>query len=51
MTPAETYVAAPYLVVFVLVLAYLLIIAAKLERLERNLDAITASKRRDGRAT
>jgi CcmD family protein len=35
VTSAEQYVAAAYLVVFVLVLAYVLIIAAKLQRLER----------------
>jgi CcmD family protein len=36
MTTAEKYVTAAYLVVFVLVLAYVLIIALKLSRLERE---------------
>ena len=42
MTPAEQYVAAAYLVVFVLVLVYVLIIAAKLQRLEQALDSLSA---------
>ena len=37
MTASEKYVAAAYLVVFVFVLAYVLIIGAKLQRLEREL--------------
>ena len=37
MTTAEKYVAAAYLVVFLAVLAYVLIIALKLVRLEREL--------------
>ena len=36
MTTAEKYVTAAYLVVFVVVLAYVLIIAAKVARLERE---------------
>ena len=36
MTTAEKYVAAAYLVVFAVVLAYVLIIATKLARLERE---------------
>ena len=36
MTAAEKYVAGAYLVVFVVVLAYVLIIATKLARLERE---------------
>ena len=36
MTPAEKYVAAAYAVVFLVVLAYVLIIATKLARLERE---------------
>jgi CcmD family protein len=36
VTSAEKYVAAAYLVVFVVVLAYVLIIATKLARLERE---------------
>ena len=41
MTSAEQYVAAAYLVVFVLVLAYVLIIATKLQRLEREVAELT----------
>lgn len=37
MTTEEKYVAAVYLVVFAAVLAYVLIIALKLQRLEREL--------------
>ena len=40
MTAAEKYVAAAYLVVFVVVLAYVLIIAAKLQRLQRDVAAL-----------
>ncbi len=40
MTPSEKYTAAAYLVVFVGVLAYVLIIATKLQRLQRELEAI-----------
>ncbi|HZC28880.1 MAG TPA: CcmD family protein [Gaiellaceae bacterium] len=36
MTTAEKYVTAAYLVVFVLVLAYVLIMATKIARLERE---------------
>jgi CcmD family protein len=42
----EKYVAAAYLVVFVVVLAYVLIIAAKLERLEREVAELTELARR-----
>ena len=41
MTNAEKYVAAAYLVVFVVVLAYVLIIATKLQRLEREVAELT----------
>jgi hypothetical protein len=41
VTAAEQYVAAAYLLVFVLVLAYVLIIAAKLQRLERAIQTLT----------
>jgi CcmD family protein len=41
VTAAEKYVAGAYLVVFVVVLAYVLIIAAKLERLEREVAELT----------
>ena len=40
MTPSEKYTAAAYLVVFVALLAYVLIIAAKLQRLERDVAEI-----------
>jgi CcmD family protein len=40
MTPAEKYSAAAYLVVFLGLLAYVLIIAAKLQRLEREVAEI-----------
>ena len=46
MTPSEKYTAAAYLVVFLAVLAYVLIIAAKLQRLEREIAAL-AEKVRD----
>ncbi|HEX6761836.1 MAG TPA: CcmD family protein [Gaiellaceae bacterium] len=36
MTPSEKYTAAAYLVVFVAVLGYVVIIAAKLQRLQRE---------------
>jgi CcmD family protein len=41
VTSAEKYVAAAYLVVFVVVLAYVLIIATKLARLEREVAELT----------
>ena len=40
MTPSEKYTAAAYLVVFVGVLAYVLIIASKLQRLQREVAQI-----------
>ena len=40
MTPSEKYTAAAYLVVFVGVLAYVLIIASKLQRLEREVGEL-----------
>jgi CcmD family protein len=40
VTTEEKYVAAAYLVVFVVVLAYVLIIAAKVGRLERTLNEL-----------
>ena len=42
MTAGEKYVAAAYLIVFVVVLAYVLIIAAKLVRLEREVTELAA---------
>jgi CcmD family protein len=40
MTTAEKYVTAAYCVVFALVLLYVVIIALKLQRLEREVDAL-----------
>jgi CcmD family protein len=40
VTAAEKYVAAAYAVVFLVVLAYVVIIALKLERLERELTEL-----------
>jgi CcmD family protein len=50
MSPSEKYVAAAYLVVFVTVLAYVLIIGAKLGRLEREVAELTelAKRKLDG---
>ena len=45
MTPSEKYTAAAYLVVFVGVLAYVLIIASKLQRLQREVADIVARLR------
>ena len=42
MTTAEKYVTAAYCVVFGLVLLYVVIIALKLRRLEREVDALVA---------
>ena len=51
VTAAEKYVAAAYGIVFVVVLVYVLIIALKLARLERELDELTGiarARREDG---
>ena len=40
MTTAEKYVTAAYCVVFAVVLAYVLIVALKLQRLEREVDEL-----------
>jgi len=40
MTPSEKYTAAAYLVVFVALLAYVLIIASKLQRLQRDVEEL-----------
>ena len=40
MTPTEKYVTAAYCVVFALVLVYVLILALKLQRLEREVDEL-----------
>lgn len=45
MTTAEKYVAAAYAVVFLVVLAYVVIIALKLERLDRELEELTRAAR------
>ena len=45
ITAAEKYVAAAYGIVFLVVLVYVLIIALKLGRLERELDELTGRVR------
>ena len=47
MSPSEKYTAAAYLVVFVGVLAYVLIIASKLQRLQRQVAEIVEAVRRE----
>ncbi len=44
MTTAEKYVTAAYCVVFAVVLVYVLIIALKLQRLEREVDELARSR-------
>jgi hypothetical protein len=46
VSASEKYVAAAYLVVFVAVLVWVAIIAAKLARLERNVDELAELARR-----
>jgi CcmD family protein len=46
VSTAEKYVTAAYLVVFVVVLGYVLIISAKVQRLERELRELTELARR-----
>jgi CcmD family protein len=48
MTASEKYTAAAYLVVFVAVLAYVLIIATKLQRLEREVAELVQRVRERG---
>lgn len=48
MTPSEKYTAAAYLVVFVGVLAYVLIIASKLQRLQRQVGELVERLRERG---
>jgi len=48
MTTEEKYVAAAYLVVFVVLLAYVLIISAKVARLERTLAELVQRVRARG---
>jgi CcmD family protein len=50
VTPEEKYVAAAYLVVFVFVLVYVLIMASKLQRLERELGELAERLRERKRA-
>ena len=45
MTSEEKYVAAAYLVIFAVVLAYVVIIALKLQRLERELSELAVLAR------
>jgi CcmD family protein len=47
MTTAEKYVSAAYCVVFALVLLYVVIIALKLKRLEREVDELAARTERE----
>jgi CcmD family protein len=48
MTPSEKYTAAAYLVVFLALLAYVLIVASKLQRLQRELaDIVELVQKRD----
>ena len=47
MTTAEKYVTAAYCVVFAVVLVYVLIIALKLQRLERDVDELASHVRED----
>jgi CcmD family protein len=44
VTNAERYVTAAYCVVFALVLLYVVIIALKLQRLEREVDVLASRK-------
>ena len=48
MTTEERYVAAAYLVVFVVLLVYVLIMAAKVARLERALAELVERARERG---
>jgi hypothetical protein len=45
VTPSEKYTAAAYLIVFVAVLAYVLIIASKLQRIQRQVAALVEQVR------
>ena len=49
MSAAEKYVAAAYGVVFLFVLVWVVIIAAKLARLERETGELAAARPRAGR--
>jgi len=45
VTTAEKYVTAAYCVVFALVLLYVVIIALKVQRLERDVETLARSRR------
>jgi len=47
MTTAEKYVTAAYCVIFAVVLVYVAIIALKLQRLEREVDALASHHTED----
>jgi hypothetical protein len=50
VTPEEKYVAAAYLVVFAFLLVWVLLIAAKLSRLNRDVEELTRlARERDGK--
>lgn len=51
MSTAEKYVTAAYCVVLALVVAYVVIIALKLQRLERDVDALAGRVEREPEAT
>jgi CcmD family protein len=51
VSAGEKYVAAAYLVVFLAVLVWVTIVAAKLARLERELDELTELARRKRAST
>jgi CcmD family protein len=48
VTTAEKYVTAAYCVVFAVVLAYVLIMALKLQRLERDVDELARRAPEEG---
>jgi CcmD family protein len=47
MTTAEKYVTAAYCAIFAIVLLYVVIIALKLQRLEREVDALANATARE----
>jgi CcmD family protein len=47
MTSAEKYVTAAYCAIFAVVLLYVVIIALKLQRLEREVDALAQTSARE----
>jgi CcmD family protein len=48
VTPSEKYTAAAYLVVFLALLAYVLIVASKLQRLQREVAELVERLRSRG---